>query len=155
MKRKLLGTSLFGFSKTEVCDYITKANEEFNDKIASLTAEHTKEKNELLSQISALTEEINKYKQSNADIAQALFDAQQYATQLKAKSDAEYSDVKEEIKAYKEAEMEKLCLYQQKVAQVKNEVVSLLSEIDYKLAEQTEKNNDLISDYKSEEGIEL
>ena len=77
MQKKLLRTSLFGFSKTEVCDYIARVNDEFNGKIDLITAEHTKERNELTAQIAALNEEINKYKQANADIAQALFDAQQ------------------------------------------------------------------------------
>ena len=76
MQRKLLKTSLFGFSKTEVCDYIARVNNEFNGKIDLLTAEHTNEKNELIAQITALNEELDKYKQANADIAQALFDAQ-------------------------------------------------------------------------------
>ena len=40
MQKKLLRTSLFGFSKTEVCDYIARVNDEFNGKIDLLTAEH-------------------------------------------------------------------------------------------------------------------
>ena len=32
MQKKLLRTSLFGFSKTEVCDYIARVNDEFNGK---------------------------------------------------------------------------------------------------------------------------
>ena len=54
MQKKLLRTSLFGFSKTEVCDYIARVNDEFNGKIDLLTAEHAKERNELTAQIVAL-----------------------------------------------------------------------------------------------------
>ena len=32
MQKKLLRTSLFGFSKTEVFDYIARVNDEFNGK---------------------------------------------------------------------------------------------------------------------------
>ena len=38
MQKKLLRTSLFGFSKTEVCDYIARVNDEFNGKIQPNTA---------------------------------------------------------------------------------------------------------------------
>jgi cell division septum initiation protein DivIVA len=153
MQKKLLRTSLFGFSKTEVCDYIARVNDEFNGKIDLLTAEHTKERNELTAQIAALNEEINKYKQANADIAQALFDAQQYATELKAKADGEYKEARDELLALKEAETDKLNTYREKIENVRKEIVSVLSDIDDKLAAETVKTEDLIAEYNSEEGI--
>ena len=153
MQKKLLRTSLFGFSKTEVCDYIARVNDEFNGKIDLLTAEHTKERNELTAQIAALNEEINKYKQANADIAQALFDAQQYATELKAKADGEYKEAQDELLALKEAEADKLNTYREKIENVRKEIVSVLSDIDDKLAAETVKTEDLIAEYNSEEGI--
>lgn len=153
MQKKLLRTSLFGFSKTEVCDYIARVNDEFNSKIDLITAEHTKERNELTAQIAALNEEINKYKQANADIAQALFDAQQYATELKAKADGEYKEAQDELLALKEAETDKLNTYREKIESVRKEIVSVLSDIDDKLAAETVKTEDLIAEYNSEEGI--
>lgn len=153
MQKKLLRTSLFGFSKTEVCDYIARVNDEFNGKIDLITAEHTKERNELTAQIAALNEEINKYKQANADIAQALFDAQQYATELKAKVDGEYKEAQDELLALKEAETDKLNTYREKIENVRKEIVSVLSDIDDKLAAETVKTEDLIAEYNSEEGI--
>lgn len=153
MQKKLLRTSLFGFSKTEVCDYIARVNDEFNGKIDLITAEHTKEKNELTAQIAALNEEINKYKQANADIAQALFDAQQYATELKAKADGEYKEAQDELLALKEAETDKLNTYREKIENVRKEIVSVLSDIDDKLAAETVKTEDLVAEYNSEEGI--
>ena len=153
MQKKLLRTSLFGFSKTEVCDYIARVNDEFNRKIDLITAEHTKERNELTAQIAALNEEINKYKQANADIAQALFDAQQYATELKAKADGEYKEAQNELLALKEAETDKLNTYREKIESVRKEIVSVLSDIDDKLAAETVKTEDLIAEYNSEEGI--
>ena len=153
MQKKLLRTSLFGFSKTEVCDYIARVNDEFNGKIDLLTAEHTKERNELTAQIAALNEEINKYKQANADIAQALFDAQQYATELKAKADGEYKEAQDELLALKETETDKLNTYREKIEKVRKEIVSVLSVIDDKLAVKTVKTEDLIAEYNSEEGI--
>ena len=153
MQKKLLRTSLFGFSKTEVCDYIARVNDEFNGKIDLITAEHTKERNELTAQIAALNEEINKYKQANADIAQALFDAQQYATELKVKADGEYKEAQDELLALKEAETDKLNTYREKIENVRKEIVSVLSDIDDKLAAETVKTEDLIAEYNSEEGI--
>jgi hypothetical protein len=40
MHKKLLKTTLFGFSKTEVCEYIARVNNEFNDKIDVLNSTH-------------------------------------------------------------------------------------------------------------------
>lgn len=153
MQKKLLRTSLFGFSKTEVCDYIARVNDEFNGKIDLITAEHTKERNELTAQIAALNEEINKYKQANADIAQALFDAQQYATELKAKADGEYKEARDELLALKEAETDKLNTYREKIEKVRKEIVSVLSDIDDQLTVETGKTEDLMAEYNSEEGI--
>ena len=153
MQKKLLRTSLFGFSKTEVCEYIARVNDEFNGKIDLITAEHTKERNELTAQIAALNEEINKYKQANADIAQALFDAQQYATELKAKADGEYKEAQDELLALKEAETDKLNTYREKIENIRKEIVSVLSDIDDKLAAETVKTENLIAEYNSEEGI--
>lgn len=153
MQKKLLRTSLFGFSKTEVCDYIARVNDEFNGKIDLITAEHTKERSELTAQIAALNEEINKYKQANADIAQALFDAQQYATELKAKADGEYKEAQDGLLALKKAETDKLNTYREKIENVRKEIVSVLSDIDDKLAAETVKTEDLKAEYNSEEGI--
>lgn len=153
MQRKLLKTSLFGFSKTEVCDYIARVNDEFNGKIDLLTAEHTNEKNELIAQITALNEELDKYKQANADIAQALFDAQQYAAELKAKADGEYKEAQDELLAIKETETDKLNTYREKIEKVRKDIVALLSDIDNKLTCQTAETEDLIAEYNSEEGI--
>lgn len=153
MQRKLLKTSLFGFSKTEVCDYIARVNDEFNGKIDLLTAEHTNEKNELIAQITVLNEELDKYKQANADIAQALFDAQQYAAELKAKADGEYKEAQDELLAIKETETDKLNTYREKIEKVRKDIVALLSDIDDKLTSQTAETEDLIAEYNSEEGI--
>jgi cell division septum initiation protein DivIVA len=153
MQKKLLRTSLFGFSKTEVCDYIARVNDEFNGKIDLITAEHTKERNELTAQIAALNEEINKYKQANADIAQALFDAQQYATELKAKADGEYKEAQAELFALKEAETDKLNTYREKIENVRKDIVAVLADIDDRLTVETDKTEDLIAEYNSEEGI--
>ena len=153
MQKKLLRTSLFGFSKTEVCDYIARVNDEFNSKIDLITAEHTKERNELTAQIAALNEEINKYKQANADIAQALFDAQQYAAELKAKADGEYKEAQDELLALKETETDKLNTYREKIEKVRKDIVAVLSDIDDTLIVETGKTEDLIAEYNSEEGI--
>ena len=107
----------------------------------------------MTAQIAALNEEINKYKQANADIAQALFDAQQYATELKAKADGEYKEAQDELLALKEAETDKLNTYREKIESVRKEIVSVLSDIDDKLAAETVKTEDLIAEYHSEEGI--
>lgn len=88
MRKKLLKTTLFGFSKTEVCEYMARVSEEFNQRIDLLTVEHDKEKREIELRIAALSEELERTKQTNVAIVQALTDARQQAEDLKAKADS-------------------------------------------------------------------
>lgn len=155
MQKKLLKTSLFGFSKAQVCEYIAKVNNDFNDRMQAITAEHMKEKNDLFSQIAALTDEVNQYKQTTGDIAQALFDAQQYAAELKAKADGEYKAVSQELLNLQQAETQKLNGYRDKVEKIRTDIVALLVDLDSRLSEQTNKTENLIAEYHSEEGITI
>ena len=155
MREKLLKTTLFGFSKTEVCEYIARVNKEFSDKMAALADEHTKEKNELLEKIAGLNEELYQNKQANGDIAQALFDAQKYAAELKAKAEGEYKAATEELAAFKEAETEKLNTYRGRIETVRKEIAMLLSEINGEITAAETKTEDLVAEYNSEEGISV
>ena len=153
MKNKLLRTRLFGFSKTDVCEYVTRVNDEFNEKLALVNSEHQSEKKDLEAKITSLTEEIDRYKQTNADIARALFDAQKYAAELKAQSDAEYQKAMEEIAELKDAETLKLTEYRGKIEETRKSIAVLLAEINGKLSEAELQTSDLISQYNSEDGI--
>lgn len=155
MQKKILKTSLFGFSKAEVCDYITRVNSDFNDKISTLSAEHAKEKEELLAQIAALTAEVEKYKQANGDIAQALFDAQKYASELRAKADDEYRCACDELLKKQMAQTEKLNDYNDGIENIRKSIVALLSQIDGNLEDVQKNSQNLIDEYKSEEGIAI
>ena len=141
MQRKLLKTTLFGFSKTEVCEYIARVNDEFNSKLDAVNGVHTKEKNELLFKIANLEEELGKYKQANSDIAQALFDAQQYTSAT------------DELRMLKDAETGKLNGYRDSIEKLRKEIASLLSEISGKMADAEAETENLAAEYSSEEGI--
>ena len=153
MQRKLLKTTLFGFSKTEVCEYIARVNNEFNGKLDEVNRTHAKEKNEFLLKIANLEEELGKYKQANSDIAQALFDAQQYAAELRAKADKEYTSATDELRMLKDAETGKLNGYRDSIEKLRKEIASLLSEISGKMADAEAETENLAAEYSSEEGI--
>ena len=153
MHKKLLKTTLFGFSKTEVCEYIARVNNEFNDKIDVLNSTHMEERNELLAKIADLEEELNKYRQANSDIAQALFDAQQYAAELRANADKEYQTATNELRALKDAETGKLNGYRNRIEGIRKEIVSFLTEISGKMADAEAETENLAAEYSSEEGI--
>lgn len=155
MQKKLLKTSLFGFSKTEVCEYITRISAEFNEKIDTLNADHTKEKAELMAQISALNAEIDKYKQTNGDIAQALFDAQNYAAELKLKADDDYRAAAQTLIELKNNETLKLNTYTANIEKARKAIVALLYDIDAQLIEAQQQNEDLVKEYHSEEGMSV
>ena len=128
-------------------------NNEFNGKLDEVNRTHAKEKNEFLLKIANLEEELGKYKQANSDIAQALYDAQRYATELKAKADKEYADTIAELSRLKEAETKKLNGYRDNIEGIRQEIVSLLSEIGGKLTNAEIKTEDLAAAYSFEEGI--
>lgn len=155
MHKKLLKTTLFGFSKTEVCEHIARVNNEFNGKIDALNRLHMEERNEHLAKIANLENELNKYKQANSDIAQALFDAQQYAAELKANADKEYQAAINELRTLKNAETEKLNGYRDRIEDIKKEIVSFLAEISGEMTQTEAKTEDLAAEYCSEEGISV
>jgi cell division septum initiation protein DivIVA len=72
MKNKIFKTSLFGYSKTDVCNYITKMNEEFSQKFEELTTAHKNERDQLTSQIAKLEEELTKHKDTMTEISKLI-----------------------------------------------------------------------------------
>ena len=151
MQKKLMKTALFGFSKTDVCEYIVKINTEYNEKIDEMNAEYTAEKENLLAQIASLTEENEKYKQVNSDIAQALCDAQKYAAELKEKADSEYKTAVSDLQLLREVETDKLNTYREKIEQARKQIVFLLDDIDRKLEAQTVQADNLVAQYGGED----
>ena len=69
MEKRLLKTTLFGFSKTDVCEYIAKVNADFSKKLLTLSEEHKTEKDALTQKIADLEAELAKYKKVYADIS--------------------------------------------------------------------------------------
>ncbi|MBQ4116539.1 MAG: hypothetical protein IJD37_04105 [Clostridia bacterium] len=153
MQKKLLKTTLFGFSKTEVCEYIARTNSEYNDRIEALIAEHTKEKKNLLEEIAELKTEIDKYNKLNADIAEALTEAKKYSEELKKKADEEYQSATKELNELKRVETDRLNNYRKEIKTIKNEIVTILSNVEGKLSEKNLQSDELIKKYRSEEGI--
>ena len=151
MQNKLLKTSLFGFSKTDVCEYIAKINEEFSTKIDLIHAEHNEEKAELLAKIASLTEELEKHKKTNSEIAQTLLDTQRYAEELKEKSKRSYQKAK--LSEQREKADLELITYRDKFEEVRKSLAALLAKIDPNLATQAKQTADLAAEYNSEEGI--
>lgn len=141
MQKKLLKTTLFGFSKTEVCEYIARTNNEYNNRIKELITEHTKEKNMLLAQIEELKTEVDKYNQRNADIAEALTEAKKYSEELKKKADEEYKSATDELNKLKRIETDML------------NNLSILAAAERKALEKDIQSDELIKKYRSEEGI--
>ena len=73
MQNKLLKTSLFGFSKTDVCEYIAKINAEFNEKIDGIHKEYAAEKRlvKAADKLSALIKCEEELRQGNGEFASA------------------------------------------------------------------------------------
>lgn len=89
MEKGILKDSLFGYSKSEVCAYIARMNEEFSQRLLVKDEEYAAKEAELREQIIQLQEENKRLAERQEEISDALLDAKLYASQLKAKAEAE------------------------------------------------------------------
>lgn len=97
MKNKLLKTSLFGFSKTSICEYIAKVNDEFNTRLKETEDAHQKKKEALERRIAELTAELDRYHQMYSDISAPILDARKYADAIRSQADSEYKMAKDAL----------------------------------------------------------
>ncbi len=154
MDKKLMKTSLFGFSKTAVCEYIAKVNDEFNEKISSLNAAHNEEKEKLTLKLEEATAELDDYKRTYGDIAKALLDAQEYAAQLKAKADDEYRAMLDRIRIQEEAKNDRLKIYEDGIRSIRQALAELSADVNAKGVAIEENCTMLSEEYNSEEDAE-
>ena len=140
MERKMLKTSLLGFSKSSVCEYIADVNEDFNRQIKDLNREHKKETERLNEKIARLEQELRDYNTRNVDISKAILDAQSYANTQKDQADEQYQAAMERIQAQIGAENGRLEQYQGFIRQMHENLVAFLEETDRRLLEFEEES---------------
>lgn len=97
MDYRFLKTSLFGYSKSRVCEYIAYMNAQFSERLMAVTEENKQERNALLEKIASLEKELSEYKRTHGEIASAILDAKEYGAELKRKAEKETAQMRMEI----------------------------------------------------------
>ena len=105
MVKEILKSGFFGYSKSSVCEYIARMNEEFSQRLTAKDNENTSREAELRAQIASLREENQKLKEKQEEIVGALVDAKSFAAELKAKAEAENQAQRSENTARNAAEL--------------------------------------------------
>lgn len=101
----LFHTSLFGYSKTSVNDYISRLNEEFSQKLLKKDWEHKQEMEALQAEAAGLAEKNEQLQALRQEIADALISAREYAASLKKQAEEEERARKAADDARREAEL--------------------------------------------------
>ena len=129
MDKEILKSTLFGYSKISVCQYIATMNEEFNAKLMAEADSFREERSRLQKKIDDLEAELAAHKQNACDVGTMLLEAGQYAEQLRQHAQEEAAELLRQA----QEEVEQLR------SQTKNETDQLLLEIKTKGQAQTQK----------------
>lgn len=163
MDKKAFKNSFWGCSKTSVCEYIARINEEFSRKFLSTIAEHEQIQKELREKIAQVEKENEQLRSRQNEMTAILLDAKSFAAELNDKAKAENNRITAENTKRHMAELERIRSYGKRIDSIRDEIGNLLQIIDAELAqnrdrisvlENEEINHDENSDSKSKAGIE-
>lgn len=150
MDKRFLKNALFGYSKTSVCEYIAQVNEEFSNRLLSLTDEHKKEKNELKSKMEVLETELAEYKRVHGDITTALVEARKYATTLKQQAEEDDRRMREENAEKYKVQETRLSSYITEIEELREQLTHFVANTEKQLQGYLQSANDIASKYEIE-----
>ena len=152
MDKEILKSALFGYSKISVCQYIATMNEEFNAKLMAETDSFREERSRLQKKIDDLEAELAVHKQNACDVGAMLLEAGQYAEQLRQQAQEEAAELLRqaqeeaeqlrfqtktetdqfllEIKTKGQAQTQKIELYTEAIAKLREDVAMLADRTD-------------------------
>ena len=150
MEKRLLKTALFGYSKTDVCEYIADVNAEFSKKLLTLSEEQKTEKAALTQKIATLEAELAEYKKVHTDISTALLEAQQYSLSLRKKAEEEDGRIREENAKKHQAETLRLNRYIYAINELREKLASLAALAETQFAAMEKEGEALKESYIEE-----
>ena len=137
MKTEQLKTSLFGYQKFSVCQYITALEEEFSAKLLAkdeecraLLEQERRRVEQLEGELSALRQAYEAQQREQQLISNTLMEAQRYAEQLKAQTQEQEQQARqrlEEALAQREKDLKE---YDARIQQLRGLFGSMLQEMD-------------------------
>lgn len=139
MDRRKFRTRLFGYSKIDVRDYISRMNEDFAKTLMNNLAEQEKKKEVLRDRITQLEEELEIYKKQCMEVSDAILDAKKYAAHLKEEADKEKLKRELEYSEWDEQQAQKICGYQQDIADIRSRLKQFAENTDLDLVKYEER----------------
>ena len=173
MDKEILKSTLFGYSKISVCQYIAKMNEEFNAKLMAEADSFREERLRLQKKIDDLEAELATHKQNACDVGTMLLEAGQYAEQLRQQAQEEAAELLQqaqedadqlrsktkdetdqfllEIQTKGQAQTQKLQLYTEAIAKIREDIAILANRTDDALNTFAEQFLSLRQDFEDSE----
>lgn len=124
----------FGYSKKSVCAYIAALNQDFSQRLLEKDAQCTASIQALESRIAALSAENEVLRSKEQAISAAILDVQLYASQLRAKAQADHTRHLEENQQELDAQRQRLEAIRGDVSALRGKLQSLMGAMDAQLA---------------------
>lgn len=128
-------TSLFGYKKSDVFEYIAQMNEEFTQKLLEAVQEHDRLIQSLNDKIFQLQEENSTYRAERDRVTSILTDAKVFASDLRARAAAEDERIRQEAEEYTEKQKKRIDEYCNGIDEIQTRIRDFLSTVERELAE--------------------
>lgn len=135
----LFHTSLFGYSKASVNDYISKLNEEFSQKLLEKDREHRREMDALQGEVERLTQEKEQLLALRQEVADALISAKDYAAELKRQAEEDDRAQRAVSAARQEAEFRRIQSVAEQISDLHQAFHDALGRMDRELVSYTQE----------------
>lgn len=130
----LFPTTLLGYSKKAVNDYLAKRSEEFSQNLLEKDREHKEELEMLRAQVERLTQENEQLQALRQEVADALISAKGYASDLKRQTEADDQAKRMMNTARQEAEARRIQNIANHISHLQQEFRSILERMDNELS---------------------
>lgn len=135
----LFHTSLFGYAKAEVNDYISKRNEEFSQKLLEKDQEHKREVEGLQAEAERLSRENERLLALRQEVADAIISAKDYAAGLQRQAEADDEARRAASAARQEAERRRIQNVAEQISGLHRAFRDALEHMDRELTSYTEE----------------
>ena len=138
MEKLLMKTSLFGYSKASVCEYVAKLNEDFTRKLLGIMQDNEAKQQELQSKIASLEQENKRLRNEYDNISGAFLDARQYANNLRTMAEEENNNFRSANKQIYEEQIGRLKEFRDNINAVRDNLKALTESCDRDIRAQEE-----------------
>lgn len=125
-----LPTSVFGYKKSSVCEYIAQINEEFSHSVLEKDQYYSQQIKALQEKIEQLENENLKMKERQMDISRAIMDAHNVSEQVIASAENKAAKIKEKSAVFRNEEVNRLRDCQESIEKFKNSFRQLFEQIN-------------------------